>query len=59
MSGTKSQPVVNIHAFLLNSYVLELLLRYIFPFTTLIPTQRAEKERGFELAPGALVNPGI
>lgn len=45
--------------FCLIPYVLELLLRYIFPFTTLIPTQRAEKERGFELAPGALVNPGI
>lgn len=39
------------------SYSMEPLLKYICPFTILIPTQCAEKERGFELVPGVLVNP--
>ena len=59
MSGTKSEPAVNIRVSSFDLYVLYLLLGPIFSFIPLTPTQRAEKERGFELAPGALVNPGI
>lgn len=58
MPGTKSEPAVNIRVSSFDLYVLYLLPRPILSFIPLTPTQRVEKERGFEPAPGVLVNRG-